>query len=58
MRSKPDHDKKHATTDKLGNVTAKNQNGIDAKTKPRKGPTSDNWKFGDSLKDVKPDKQT
>ena len=34
MRSKPDYNKKHATTDRFGNVTAKNQNGIDAKGRP------------------------
>ncbi len=54
MAGKP-VDKKHAVSDEYGNVTAKNQHGIDAKARPRK---SDNWKFGDSLKDVKPDKQT
>ncbi len=43
-----DYDKKHATKDGYGNVTAKNQAGIDAKGKP--------WRFGDSLTDVKPTK--
>ena len=32
----PEIDKKHATKDGYGNVTAKNQNGIDVKGKPRK----------------------
>ena len=45
-------DKKHATKDSHGNITAKNQNGIDAKGKPIKNKT---WQFGDSLADVKPD---
>jgi hypothetical protein len=49
-----DYDKKHADADAYGNVTAKNQHGLDADGKPRK--TSDNWKFGDSLADVKPAK--
>lgn len=44
-------DKKHATRDGHGNVTAKNQNGIDVNGKPIKKP----WQFGDSLADVKPD---
>ncbi len=48
-----DFDPKHATKDEYGNVTAKNQNGVDVKAKPIK---SDNWKFGDSLADVKPTK--
>ncbi len=43
-----DHDEKHATKDEYGNVTADNQNGVNAKGKP--------WKFGDSLAEVKPDK--
>lgn len=46
-----DHDKKHATKDEYGNVTANNQAGIDAKGKPRKS-----WQFGDFLKDVRPTK--
>jgi hypothetical protein len=51
-----DYDRKHADADAYGNVTAKNQNGIDADGKPIKvkGPTSDKWEFGDSLADVKP----
>lgn len=51
----PEIDKKHAVKDKYGNVTAKDQNGLDSKGKPRK---SDNktWRFGDDLADVKPNK--
>lgn len=50
-----DIDKKHATKDGHGNVTANDQHGLDATGKPRK---SDNktWQFGDSLVDVKPTK--
>ena len=50
-----DFDKKYAVRDKYGNITAKNQDGIDAKAAPRK---SDNklWRFGDSLSGVKPNK--
>ncbi len=47
-----EHDKNHAAKDKHGNITAKNQNGIDAAGKPLKKP----WKFGDSLADIKPEK--
>lgn len=47
-----DIDSKHATKDAYGNVTAKDQGGIDAKGKPKKKA----WQFGDSLKDVKPTK--
>lgn len=47
-----DHDGKHATKDSYGNITAKDQNGITAKAKPRKK----GWQFGDSLADVKPDR--
>lgn len=39
-----DFDKKHATKDAYGNITAKNQHGIDAKARPRKS-----WRFGDDL---------
>lgn len=46
MRNKPDHDKKHATSDELGNVTAKDQNGIDAKAKPRPKPSADGLGLG------------
>ncbi len=49
-----DIDKKHATKDAYGNVTARNQYGLDAKGRPRK----EAWKFGDSLADVKPDKKS
>lgn len=51
-----DFDPEHATSDNYGNVTAKNQDGIDAKARPLKSPTPDNWQFGDSLADVKPTK--
>ena len=49
---KADHDSKHAKKDVYGNVTATNQNGIDAKGKPIKKA----WRFGDSLSDVVPTK--
>jgi len=38
-----------------GIPTAKNQNGIDATGKPKKSDNK-NWRFGDSLRDVKPGK--
>ncbi len=50
-----DFDPEHATSDEYGNVTAKNQNGVDAKAKPIKSDNK-NWQFGDSLADVKPTK--
>ncbi len=34
-----DHDKKHATKDKYGNITAKNQNGVRYKAKRRRKKT-------------------
>ena len=49
-----DHDKKHATKDAYGNVTAKDQHGLDHKGRPRKSGRS--WCFGDSLKGVKPNR--
>lgn len=49
---KADYDKNHATKDGYGNVTANDQNGIDVKGRPRKK----SWRFGDSLKNVKPTK--
>ncbi len=45
-----EHDSKHATKDAYGNVTAKDQHGLDHKGKPRK--KSDNWKFGDPPADA------
>jgi len=48
-----DHDNKHAIKDSYGNVTAKDQNGIDAKGRPIKKKA---WQFGDSLADVTPTK--
>ena len=50
---KAEYDKNHATKDGHGNVTANNQNGVDAKGRPRKSDNK-NWRFGDSLKNVKP----
>ena len=49
----PEIDKKNATKDRHGNVTAKNQNGLDVNGKPRE---SDNktWQFGDSLANIEP----
>lgn len=49
--NKVDFDKDAATTDATGNVTAKNQNGLDSRGRPRK-----TWRFGDSLAGVQPTK--
>jgi len=47
MRSKPDYNKKHATIDSLGNVTAKNQHGTTVNGKPRKPkPSADGLGLG------------
>ncbi len=50
-----DFDERYATKDKYGNITAKNQNGVDAKGRPLKVFIKP-WRFGDSTANIKPTK--
>jgi hypothetical protein len=50
-----DYDSKHASKDAYGNITAKDQHGIDQNAKPRKSDKK-SWEFGDSLTNITPDK--